>query len=224
MKYIIYSVNIDGYDFFNEPKIIDKNVRYILFTDNKDFKSEVWEVNHVDFISNLDNRLKSRYIKLNPNIVLPNHDVSLWVDHTFTPKIDNFETFLNSIRFKNISIYKHRIRNCIYDEGKKVISVKKEYESVVNKQLNKYISEGYPRFNGLYETGFMVRKNTESVNLFNRVWWFEVSNGSGRDQLSQMYSSWKTNTIVDPILVGTSAYDNPFTEYNKHVKEYKIPK
>lgn len=222
MKYIIYSVNIGGYDFFNEPKVIDNNVRYILFTDNKYLKSNVWEIHHVDFLSHLDNRLKSRYIKLNPSIVLPEHDISLWVDHTFTPKISNFEEFLKTIKFKDISLYKHRIRDCIFDEAIKVISVKKEYESVVNRQINKYINEGFPKKYGLCETGFMVRNNNDKINLFNSLWWSEIKNGSGRDQLSQMYTSWKTNTKIDMITVGKSAYENPFVDYLAHITEYKI--
>ena len=82
MKIIVYSVNTGGYDDFREPKIYDPNVRYILFTDNKYYKSKIWEICHTDFLpKNLDNRRKARYIKLNPHIVLPEHDVSIWVDH-----------------------------------------------------------------------------------------------------------------------------------------------
>ena len=91
MKVIVYSVNIGGYDLFNHPTKFDDNIRYILFTDNKYFKSNVWEVNHIDFLPNdLDNRLKARYLKTNPHKVLPEHDISLWVDHCFTPKFNMF--------------------------------------------------------------------------------------------------------------------------------------
>jgi hypothetical protein len=222
MKYIIYSCNIGNYDNFNIPKIYDKNVRYILFTDNKYFKSDVWEVNYVDFLSHLDDRKKARFLKLNPDKVLPKHEVNLWIDHNFTPKINNFEDFLNQVKFKNnIMLYKHRYRTCIYDEMMKVIEMKKESSKIADKQINKYKKEGFPKNFGLFETGFMIRPNNDTINMFNEMWWNEVNNESGRDQLSQMYVSWKTGIKPDPILIGKSAYDNKFLISNIHKKEYK---
>ena len=50
MKIVVYSVSTGGYDELKTPKVYDPNIRYILFTDNKYFKSDVWEVNHIDFI------------------------------------------------------------------------------------------------------------------------------------------------------------------------------
>ena len=100
MKIVIYSVSTGGYDELKTPKVFDPNVRYILFTDNKYFKSNVWEVNHVDFLDNdLDNRRKARYIKLNPHLVLPNHDISIWIDHCYVPRFNNTIELLNEIKF-----------------------------------------------------------------------------------------------------------------------------
>jgi len=222
MSSIIYSVNIGGYDNLISPKIYDKNIRYILFTDNKYFKSNVWEICHIDFLNNLDNRLKSRYIKLNPGKVLPPHDNSLWVDNNIIPNISNFNDFLVNIKFlgNNIMLFKHRIRSCIYEESKKVLDLKKEIPNVVKKQMEKYISEGYPKNYGLFETGFMIRNNNKETNEFNEFWWNEVLNGSGRDQLSQMYSSWKTSTKITPINIGNdNVLKNRFSTYTPHIIE-----
>jgi len=222
---IIYSVNIGGYDNFNTPRLVDSNVRYILFTDNKIIKSKVWEIQHVDFLSNLDNRKKARYIKLNPHKILPNHEVSLWVDHNLIPKIGNFKIFLKNIGWdsnKNIMAYKHRIRNCIYDECQKVIEIKKESETIAKKQIEKYKTEGFPKNYGLFETGFLLRRNNEENSKFNDLWWNEVNLGSGRDQLSQMYVSWKLNLKINEIGLGESAYKNQFSESVGHIKNFKI--
>ncbi len=222
MKIIVYSANIGGYDLFHNPEVVDENVRYILFTDNKYFKSDIWEVNHIDFLpDDLDNRLKARYLKVNPHIVLPNHDVNIWVDHTFTIKVHNFEKLLKDNDFENISIYKHRHRDCIYDEGKQVIHAKKEYPDVVHKQLKKYSDEGFPTKYGLYETGGMIRRNNNKNKLFGNIWWSEIKKGSGRDQLSHMYTSWKTGTKIKPFKFGVSQYDNPYWFYHHHMKNYQ---
>lgn len=223
MKIIVYTANIGEYDLFNHPSVVDPNVRYILFTDNKFFKSDVWEVCHIDFLEWLpDDRLKSRYIKINPHIILPEHDISIWIDHTFTPKVSNFANMLKENNFDSISIYKHRIRKCIYDEGHKVIEAKKEHPSIVDKQMNKYKDEGYPKNNGLFETGFIFRKNDEKLKTYNNIWWSEIINGSGRDQLSQNYVSWKTGISVTPIKKGKSVYDNPYLSYKPHINNYQV--
>jgi hypothetical protein len=215
MGIIIYSVNIGGYDRFNTPKIYDKNTRYILFTDNKYIKSNVWEICHVDFLPKMDNRLMARYIKLNPHKVLPKHDISIWIDHCFTPIIDDTNQLLEKLNFKDnteIMNFKHSWRNCIYDESIEVINQKLDNKDIVVKQIEKYRNEGFPKKLGLFETGFMVRKNNDIVNRFNETWFDEVKNFSGRDQLSQMYSSWVNNLPITQINYGKSCYDNPFLE------------
>jgi hypothetical protein len=225
MKIIVYSVNIGGYDEFREPTIYDPNIRYILFTDNKYYKSNIWEICHTDFLpKNLDNRKKARYVKLNPHIVLPNHDVSIWVDHCYTPRFKSAVELLKEINFNNdIMCYRHNIRNCTYDESKVVINDKLEYPNVVNQQMNKYREDGFPRNYGLFDSGFTIRKNSKDVIRFNNIWWNEISNHSGRDQLSQMYSSWKSNVGITPIRVGSSIYNNKFLSQKiKHPKKWSI--
>ena len=61
MKIVVYSVSTGGYDELKTPKVYDPNIRYILFTDNKYFKSDVWEVNHIDFIEDVYDNVKSPF-------------------------------------------------------------------------------------------------------------------------------------------------------------------
>ena len=217
MKIIVFSVNTGGYDELKDLSVVDKNVRYILFTDNKYFKSKVWEVNHVDFLSHVGNNRKiARYIKINSHLILPEHDISIWIDHCFTPKINNFTTIINDNPFENIMCYKHDERNCIYSESEKVLIDKLDHPNVVKKQMLRYVNENFPKNYGLFSTGFLVRKNNQNVKLFNETWWNEILNGSERDQLSQMYSSWKTKIKVDNFRHGQNVYSNPYL--NKKIK------
>lgn len=215
MKIIVFSANFGDYDNFYEPKIIDKNVRYILFTDNKYYNSKIWEISHSDFIdSSLSLRKKARFIKLNPHLILPEHDVSIWVDFCFKPKFDNAEKLLNDISFgdKNIMCYKHSERICTYDESSIIKSRKLDDISVVENQMKKYKNEGFPEKCGLFETGFLVRKNNEETKKLNDFWWGEVIKHSGRDQLSQMYSSWKTGVKIESITTDKSVYKNRYLD------------
>ena len=220
MKVVVYSVNIGGYDLFNYPTKIDENIRYVLFTDNKFFKSDVWEVNHVDFLpKNLDNRLKARYLKTNPHKVLPEHDLSVWIDHCFTPKFNDISSLLDHISFEgnDIMCYSHDERNCIYDESVEVKKLKLDNPNSIKIQMDKYREEKFPENMGLFQSGFMFRNNNEKVNRFNDKWWSEIIEGSARDQLSQVYSSWKTGVNITPIINKGSVYNNSFlTPKTKH--------
>lgn len=225
MKIIIYSVNTGGYDNLNSPTVVDPNVRYILFTDNKYYRSDIWEVNHVDFIKEgLDNRKIARFIKINPHLVLPKHDVSIWVDNCYRTKFDNAQNVLNEISFNNsVMCYKHDVRNCIYEESKIIIKDKLDHKSIVDQQMIKYKNLGFPSNNGLFDSGFTIRKNSDQVKTFNEKWWEEVKNHSGRDQLSQVFSSWATNTKIDPIKIGVSIYDNRFLNPKiRHPKRWTV--
>jgi len=225
MKIIVYSVNTGGYDEFRNPEVYDPNIRYILFTDNKYFKSNIWEVCHIDFITeDLDNRKKARYIKTNPHKVLPQHDVSIWIDHCYKPRFNNAETLLKQIKFNNtVMSYKHDVRNCIYDESEVIKKERLDYVDIVNKQMERYRSEGFPEKYGLFDSGFTIRKNSDEVNRFNDIWWNEILNNSSRDQLSQVYSSWKSGVEISPITVGTNIYSNIYLNPKvKHPKRWTI--
>lgn len=222
MNIVVFSVNSGGYDDFRTPNVYDPNVRYILFTDNKYFRSKVWEICHLDFLSKIkDKRRLARYIKTNPHKLLPNHDISIWVDHCYVPRWRNTVEMLNNFQFndKKIMNYKHDVRNCIYDEAKVVIKDKLDYEDIVNKQIEFYKNENFPEKLGLFDTGFTIRKNNEEVNKFNETWWNMIENYSARDQLSHVYSSWKNQITIDRIPNGSSIYDNPYL--NKKIKHPK---
>jgi hypothetical protein len=225
MKIVVYSVNTGGYDNLNSPSVVDPNIRYILFTDNKYYRSDIWEVNHVDFVEKgFDNRKIARFIKINPHLVLPEHDVSIWVDNCYRTKFNNAQNVLNEISFNDsVMCFKHDARNCIYEEAKIIIKDKLDYKSIVDQQMIKYKNIGFPSNNGLFDSGFTIRKNSIQVKTFNEKWWEEVKNHSGRDQLSQVFSSWATNTRIDPIKIGVSIYDNKFLNPKiKHPKRWTV--
>jgi hypothetical protein len=58
----------------------------------------------------------------------------------------------------------------------------------------------------------MFRENNDKVNKFNDVWWSEILRHSGRDQLSQVYSSWKVGAPIKPVVGFDTVYNNEFLE------------
>lgn len=222
MKIIIYSANINNYDYFYHPK--NNHIEHYLFTDNNYFKSNIWNVININSLKSkkLDSRRIARYFKINSHLVLPPHNISIWLDHCFKFKIDDINKLISELNFNvdnnnNIMCYSHDQRSCIYEEAKICIKNKLDNESIIQNQIKKYELEGFPRNFGLFSSGLIVRKNNNITNKFNELWWEEVSNGSGRDQLSQCYASWKLNININPILIGKNIYNNPYlTDKVKH--------
>ena len=228
MKIIFYSANIADYDYFYHPKNRDLNVDYYLFTDNKYFKSQYWNIINTKNLNlnQLDSRKIARFIKINSHKVLPKHDISIWLDHCFKFTNINVNSILNDLAFndlafndKMIMCYAHDERRCIYEEAKICIERKLDTKSIIESQISRYKREMFPSNFGLFSTGLMIRKNNSKVHLFNEMWWEEVNNGSGRDQLSQSYASWKSNVKIDPINLGKNIYNSPLLSLKvPHIK------
>jgi hypothetical protein len=160
----------------------------------------------------LDNRRVARFIKINPHLVLPPHEISIWIDHCLPHNFSNANQMLTKIGFNgsDIMCYKHDMRKCTYAEAKEIKKQNLDYVGVVNNQMLKYEREGFPKNQGLFSTGFIVRRNNKNVANFNEIWWDEVKNYSARDQLSQVYSAWKCGLRIDNINIGSSVYSNNF--------------
>ena len=191
---VVYTCITDGYDQLNEPEFIQPDTDYVCFTDTpQNFNSLVWNIVDIpDEFKSFPQKLKQRLIKLSPHKLFPNYDISLWIDGSIK-QIGNISCLFNE-DLEKFPIYamKHHNRNCLYDEGEKCIKIRKDTKEHINPQLDRYRGEGYPRNNGLVETGVMLRKhNDEKCIKFMTMWALELMNGSHRDQLSFNYISWK---------------------------------
>ena len=93
-------------------------------------------------------------------------------------------------------------RNCLYQETQAALGrnpKRDEPETLIN-QAEQYKSEGYPQGIGLYENGILFRRNNEHTNNFNKLWFEETAKWNTEDQISMMYSLWKTPEVkVNPI-------------------------
>lgn len=218
---IVYTANIGNYDKVQTPKFKKRGVRYILFTDDINLKSNFWEI--IICSQSNNNTKTARYFKINPHSVLPEHKISIWVDSSFN--IDSFylDSLIQELGEDNIACFKHgsrtEQRNCLYEESKICLSRNLDNQNLIQKQILKYLIAKFPHNYGLFATGLIIRKNNLTTSLFNSLWWNEILDGSIRDQLSQMYVSWKLNTPIKPLnWGGESIYNNQYLIKFKHKK------
>lgn len=218
-RIIVYTVNIAQYDEVKQPKCIDPNARYILFTDRKVGNSGIWEV--IEISPKLSNpRRVSRLPKILSHNYLPEHDVSIYIDASLEFKAPDVTRMVGEcLEGKDIALYRHYKRDCVYDEIEFVMGssdrVVLDKESCVN-TIKKYKEINYPKNNGLFENALIVRRNTKRVKELNEKWWDEYINGTERDQFTLMYALSTTGITPNAIKVGRQFRDNPYVNFYKH--------
>ena len=230
MKIAVYTSIFGGYDNLIEDQFQMEGVDYICFTD-RDIESKTWKVVKSTPIYNDPNRNAKKY-KVLPHRYLKDYDWSVWVDGNIKI-ISDIRPLCNGDVYK---LYDHMqvfdTRNCIYDEAQAILNFGKinserypekgiknwkDNPRLIVEQMNRYISEGYPKQNGLATTPIMVRSHhDEDVIKHNEDWWSEIKYNSKRDQLSFNYIAWK-NDFNFVYLQGDSRNNEYFVSMGKHI-------
>ncbi len=188
---IVYSALVGDYESLKEPEAIDPSVRYILFTDNPNLRSEKWEVVSLDTLG-LSPRRASRLPKLLPHRYLPEHDISVYLDSSLTVIEPNIAKLTkDALRDAEIAAYRHYERSCLYDEIIECVAKGKVSPFAAKEFSDRLRAEGFPDQLGLLENAFLVRRNTKQIRALNEAWHKEFSSGPGRDQFHLMYLLWK---------------------------------
>ena len=197
-KKAIYTCITNGYDTLDEHPFICEGFDYICFTDNQSLKSNVWQIRQMPKeTQNIPSHKKQRFVKINPHIVLPEYDLSVWVDGNIHIQGDVNELLSN----ESIIIPQHPERECIYDEMEACYRIGKDTMDNMLPQITRYKNENFPSKYGMVQSNIIIRKhNTEECKRLMNLWWKELSNGSHRDQLSFNYCLWKNQDIKVKLL------------------------
>ena len=237
MKKVIYTSIFGGYDILKDPIFLPKGYDFVAFTDI-DLESSVWEIRKKPTIYT-DNTRNAKKYKILPHRFLSNYDISIYIDGNYVIKNDVNELVEQFLQNTNASFYDHNQqplydkRNCIYQEAEAIfnfgnINMKKNPQKgflnfkddprVIEKQIKKYHSEGYPSNNGLINGGIILRKHNENdcIKVMEN-WWEEIKYNSKRDQLSFNYVAWKNNFNFSYL----EGHDrtNYYFNFSKHTKK-----
>lgn len=212
-KVAIYSCVTNGYDNIKEPFIKMENTDYYLFTDSDNITSGKWNIKQLTKeTEKFEGALKNRYIKMHPYELFKEYDYAIYIDGNVKVMSDLTE-LVNSINEKTgISMHRHKLRNCIYDEIKVCkIRHKGNYEKL-KEQAERYKKEGFPEKFGMLEATIIVTDlKNENGKMIYKNWWDElISSESLRDQISLPYILWKNNLQIQDIgNLGNNLYKNP---------------
>jgi len=79
IKKVCYTAIIGDYDKLHDPLIVTPGWDYICFTDDKDIKSNVWEIKHIEKDPDLCNRRNSYKFKYIQCPYIKSYDYSIWL-------------------------------------------------------------------------------------------------------------------------------------------------
>lgn len=216
-KIVIYTANFGNYDVLSDPLYRSSQIDYVCFTDNEKFKSDIWDVRHIER-KNESQILMARWYKIFPDKLFPQYDISIWIDSKFLITGDLSQYLAIYKKNKEILCFPHFSRNCIYDEAQECIRVGKAKDDVLNKQTEIYRKNGFPKQYGLYETGCLVRKHNENnVKEIMKLWWSEIEKRSTRDQVSFPYVLWKYG--YKPDICNLDIVNNSYLKFQGHVHQ-----
>ena len=226
---VIYKVIINEYDGNLNPKFLNYDYDYLLYTNKLENyllnNNSIWQYYKIpEKIKFLNPSKQNRILKIKPYKYLPSiYNFSIYIDGNIII-LNDINKLLLQLKKKygelNFFIPIHPLRDCIYDEAKAVLKYKKDKLNQVQPQIEKIRNEGFPAHFGLSENNVLIRKHKDpNIINFMKKWWKMILNGSKRDQLSFIYISWKYN-FTNFALIKRKLFRKYFKIIRKHKKTF----
>ena len=215
MIYVVTACS-GGFDNLRAPLAPQTDgVRWICFTDLPFIPSvEPWEFRPLPALPNPARA--SRIPKILPHLMLPEDaEYSIWHDANFQLRLAPREIIGQLLRFDDWCAHRHPARDCVYKEAEVLLKEKIGTPELVRSQIARYQAEGYPRSNGLWANGMIVRRHNPEVAALNEYWWKLYEEGCERDQLSFPVARWWRPVKFNNGLLN-DIYSSPFVKFNWH--------
>ena len=200
----VYTSIIGNYDRLNTPGCRPNNIDYFVITDRQK-------------LSGLTDAEQSRWYKMHPHLLFPDHEYSVYLDGNIAPVSDLTE-FIHRIGPRGIATHQHYYRNCAYQEAQAVLERGKDIKERLDRHVRFLQEEGLPPNYGLADCGVIARRhhNPFCVSLMEQ-WWREFLTHSRRDQISFPYLLFKNGVkIVEVATLGANRMHNDALYISKH--------
>ena len=126
-------------------------------------------------------------------------DFTIYIDGNRKLLISPEEVVKKYMTGYDLAMFKHNLRDCIYDEALEVAKLGLDDPELIIEQAKYYEDHFYPKGKGLCEAGFMVRRNNARTRRFNEAWWADYCRFSRRDQLSAMPAIAESGVVLNAI-------------------------
>lgn len=211
---IVYTVILGGYDTLKPILSRNPDWRYIAVTDDLTVEANGWDLLHISALNppeGLNNVYLQRWAKVYGG---PAHFQcpTIYLDGSTQIRKDITELYTGELAFK-----KHPIRDCYVSESIACKRRNKASFKDIDRQVQEYLSKGYPAVSGMFETHVLFRPYNHGVMGFCRAWWGEINRHTHRDQLSVMkvlhdtgipYKVLPYQTVMNQIILHKHAKPN----------------
>lgn len=185
----LYSAIFGMYDQIDTPRLVSRDVEYIMFTD-RDCSIYPWRI-IPQTLNGLTPTRAARKRKILSHLYVDT-EYSVWVDGNIDLLVSPKLMCGTYLKKTDIAMFGHPHRRTIYEEAQECLRpiAVRDKPILINTQVQRYQKEG---FSGetLMSTGVLLRRHTPQIVEFNEMWWEELRNNSHRDQLSFPYVAWK---------------------------------
>lgn len=220
-RVVVYSCISGGYDNVIEP-YYNAGIDYVMFTDEDNVKSSIWKIRAIppNAKSMSKGTMLNRYLKLHPyELFSGEYDYAIYIDGN-VKVVSDIRIFCEKINPSvGISMHRHVLRDCIYEEATVCKILGKGSADKLDKQVLRYKQNGFPEHFGMLEGTVIVSdlNNTVGHDILEK-WWNEFyMSESLRDQLSLPYVLWKNGYSIDQVgTLGNNVYDNTKLQITPH--------
>jgi hypothetical protein len=211
MEITIYTIITNDYDDLEELSFKEEGIRYVVYTDNPELKSETWEVIHVP-------GLYQRHYKCLP----PLKGITVYIDGNIIIK-KPLKPLVQEVISNNklFGFYSAVDNQCAYLEADTCLNARYASEENLTKAKNYLREQGYPENNGMVPTCFLIRNHYEEVTKQGELWFKFIKEIVHIDQVSFNYTLWKIGLENEVFRFPNNVYDD---EYILWKKTHKIKK
>ena len=210
MRCVVYTVVVDDYDSILSPAVVEEGVDYVAIAGSADAAPPKPWLRRPLMRTERNARMTSRWHKLHPHIVFPEHDVSLYLDGNVYLKSGIHALVAEMSRASPIALFKHADRACAYEEAEVIKRYRLDDPEIVDAQMAYYRMLGFPSQFGLFTGSIQLRRHRDRalVGLLED-WWHHLKVFSHRDQLSLNFML-RRHGIEPAVIPGTSGANDWF--------------
>lgn len=176
-------------------------------------------------LPNLDNRLKSKYLKIQTHKFLEGFDYFIWLDGRIEVISKDFvDKMLDFVGDKDVALPLHGVRSNVFEEMEYVLQHIEEENKYVflrygnqqmDKELDFYKQHKELKNIPLYHCACFIRKVNSGVNQFFDFWWEKCIQFSNFDQAMFAFTSFKNPQIKISAIETINLFDKVIAN-NKH--------
>lgn len=184
----VYTALTGGYDTLRQPERMREDVDYFCFSnDIHEERIGAWRIRSIPF-EDRDPVRVSRFPKLNPHLVLPEYEASIYVDANVLVSDELDEAMNHAVASgTTCAMVPHPDRKGTFEEGLFVLRHSMGEPFKVYRQMRNLIRSGFRDDAGLFVCSVIFRRHLDPrVVAFSEAWWRGFQAGARRDQLSVM--------------------------------------